>query len=225
MVYLSRIYTRTGDRGKTALGNGKRVNKDDPRIAAFGAVCELNSVLGLVLASRSRRAYMGILGTVQNELFDLGADLCLPQKPGEKAGDVLRVKPEQIDHLEGAIDKINSRLSPLRSFVLPGGQPLAAWIHFARAICRRAECQVVALSRREPVNPQVAIYLNRLSDLLFVMARDANLGRSDEILWVPGGKRREAAAPAKKSAARRPARKKAEPRPRVRNRGHSRTRS
>ena len=193
MVYLSRIYTKTGDDGTTALGDGSRVPKDHPRIAAYGTVDELNSVLGLALAARPPRAQADLLRSIQNDLFDVGADLCRPRKPDEKAGETLRVGEPYAGRLERAIDGLNVRLRPLRSFVLPGGKPLSAWLHLARTVCRRAEREVVTLRGREPVNPQVVIYLNRLSDLLFVMARAANRGGRDDVLWVPGGERASAA--------------------------------
>jgi cob(I)alamin adenosyltransferase len=205
MVYLSRIYTKTGDNGTTALGDGSRVPKDHPRIAAYGTVDELNSVLGLALAARPPRAAADLLRSIQNELFDVGADLCVPRKPEEGAGTggegpgpagqagPLRVEAAYVRRLEGAIDRLNAPLKPLRSFVLPGGRPLSAWLHLARTVCRRAEREVVTLRGHEPVNPQVVIYLNRLSDLLFVMARAANRGGRDDLLWVPGGKRASAA--------------------------------
>ncbi len=199
MVYLSRIYTRTGDRGTTALGNGKRVSKNAPRISAYGTVDELNSVLGMVLASRPPRALAGTLSIIQNDLFDLGADLCVPQKASEKSGEALRLRSGRVVHLELAIDRLNARLKPLHSFVLPGGTRVAAWLHLARTLCRRAERDVVALSQSEPVNSQVIMYLNRLSDLLFVMARHANRGPGAEVLWVPGGAEKEQKTSAKRS--------------------------
>jgi cob(I)alamin adenosyltransferase len=194
MVYLSRIYTKTGDDGSTALGDGRRVPKDHPRVAAYGSVDELNAALGLTLAARPAAAHARLLRSIQNDLFDLGADLCVPEREaalrggeGASAGAAppLRIQPDQVERLERAIDSINTRLKPLRSFVLPGGGPAAAWLHLARTVCRRAEREVVTLARQEKVNPQAAIYLNRLSDLLFVMARAASRGR--EMLWVPGG--------------------------------------
>ncbi len=217
MVYLSRIYTRTGDDGTTALGNGRRVAKDHPRIAAYGTVDELNSLLGLALAARPARAAAALLRSIQNDLFDLGADLCVPEaaagQPDEAAGVVsagpraapLRVEAAQVERLERAIDALNAGLKPLRSFVLPGGTPLASWLHLARTVCRRAEREVVALARGEKINPQAAVYLNRLSDLLFVMARAANRGGRAEPLWVPGGGRgakRGAASPRKRDGRR-----------------------
>jgi cob(I)alamin adenosyltransferase len=186
MVILSRIYTKTGDRGETALGDGSRVAKDHPRVAAYGTVDELNSVLGLLLAQHPDVAEAELIRGIQNDLFDVGADLCRPQAPDEPPGQRLRVQERQAQRLEQAIDRLNAGLQPLTSFVLPGGQPAAAWCHLARTVCRRAERDVVSLARAEPVNPQVIVYLNRLSDLLFVLARVSNRGGQDDTLWVPG---------------------------------------
>jgi cob(I)alamin adenosyltransferase len=189
MVYLSRIYTRTGDGGETALGDGTRVPKDHPRVAAYGTVDELNSVLGLLLASAAPVPEAELLRGIQHDLFDVGADLCVPVPADEQPGQRLRVGPEQAARLEAAIDRLNAALAPLTSFVLPGGQPAAAWCHLARTICRRAERAVVTLARSEPVNPQVIVYLNRLSDLLFVLARVCNRHGKDDVLWQPGKNR------------------------------------
>ena len=178
MVTLSRIYTKTGDDGTTGLGDGTRVRKDHPRVAAYGSVDELNSVLGLLLTTDP--AERELLAPIQNDLFDVGADLCVPGEAGQR----LRVKPEQGQRLEQAIDRLNAGLAPLQSFVLPGGSAAAAWAHLARTVCRRAERDVVALAQAEPVNPQVVVYLNRLSDLLFVLARVYNKG--EDVLWTPG---------------------------------------
>ena len=188
MVYLSKIYTKTGDRGETSLGDGSRAPKDHPRVAAYGDVDELNAVLGLLVAFAGPLddASKQLIKSVQNDLFDVGADLCLPQAPNEPAEKVLRVKPGQVLRLEQAIDRFNERLEPLRSFVLPGGTPAAAWCHLARTVCRRAERSVVSLARTETVNPQVVIYLNRLSDLLFVLARICNDDGKNDVLWTPG---------------------------------------
>jgi cob(I)alamin adenosyltransferase len=184
MVYLSRIYTKTGDQGETGLGDGTRVPKDHPRVAAYGSVDELNAILGLLLTLQP--AESELLRSIQNDLFDVGADLCVPQPADEPSGGRLRVRPEQAARLEQAIDRINEPLQPLTSFVLPGGQPAAAWCHLARTVCRRAERDVITLSHREPVNPQVIVYLNRLSDLLFVLARSYNNNGRADVLWVPG---------------------------------------
>jgi cob(I)alamin adenosyltransferase len=189
MVFLSRIYTKSGDGGETGLGNGSRVLKCSARVAAYGEVDELNAVLGLALAHDPNG--LAFLQTVQNDLFDLGADLCVPPSPGESGQHHLRVPAEQAERLEREIDRLNAGLQPLRSFVLPGGTPVAAWLHFARTVCRRAERAVVALMQAEVVNPSVLIYLNRLSDLLFVMARVASEDGRGDVLWEPGKTRGE----------------------------------
>jgi len=186
MVYLSRIYTRSGDRGETGLGDGSRVPKDHPRVTAYGSVDELNAVLGLLLAQHPDFPEADLVRGVQHDLFDVGADLCMPQAPGEAAGQRLRVRPEQAARLEAAIDRLNAPLAALHSFVLPGGRPAAAWCHLARTVCRRAERAVVTLARAEPVNPDAVVYLNRLSDLLFVLARACNSNGQEDVLWVPG---------------------------------------
>ena len=175
-VRLTRIYTRGGDRGETSLGDGSRVSKLDPLVKAYGAVDELNSLVGW-----ARVAAGDALARVQNELFDLGADLSVPYATGDKR---LRVTQEYIDHLEADCDAANAPLPELRSFVLPGGTEAASRLHVARAACRRAEREVLEASGARPVNPLAAVYLNRLSDLLFILARAANTG--DEPLWRPG---------------------------------------
>jgi cob(I)alamin adenosyltransferase len=194
MVYLSRIYTKSGDGGETGLGDGTRVPKDAARVEAFGQVDELNAALGLVTAHHPAAPEAALVRSIQNDLFDVGADLCVPPTEGEEPGKCLRVTAAQAERLEKAIDRLNESLEPLRSFVLPGGTPAAAWLHLARTVCRRAERAVVTLTRTEPVNPQVLIYLNRLSDLLFVLARVANDGGKADVLWVPGAGREEANA-------------------------------
>src|SRR5262249_38611807 len=172
MVYLSRIYTKSGDQGETGLGDGSRVPKDHPRVTAYGNVDELNAATGLVLAEAPELPEADLLRSIQNDLFDVGADLCVPGSPEETAGPPrLRVRPEQAQRLESAIDRLNEPLAPLTSFVLPGGNPSAAWCHLARTICRRAERDVVTLARTAPTNPEAVIHLNRLPDLLFVPAR------------------------------------------------------
>jgi len=178
-VRLTRIYTRGGDRGETSLGDGSRVSKLDPRVRAYGEVDELGSVVGWaqVVAGDER------LARIQNELFDLGADLSVPWVEGDGR---LRVAQEAIDRLEADCDQANASLPELRSFVLPGGSEAAARLHVARAVCRRAEREVLAAASERPVNPLAAVYLNRLSDLLFVLARAANSG-GQELLWLPGG--------------------------------------
>ena len=189
MVFLSRIYTKSGDKGETGLGDGTRVPKDAARVEAFGQVDELNAVLGLVTAYCPDCPEAALLRVIQNDLFDVGADLCIPPTAGEDPGKCLRVTAAQAERLEKAIDRLNENLQPLNSFVLPGGTPAAAWLHLARTVCRRAERAVVTLMHTEPVNPQVLIYLNRLSDFLFVFARVANDGGKGDVLWVPGGNR------------------------------------
>jgi cob(I)alamin adenosyltransferase len=186
MVYLSRIYTKSGDQGETGLGDGSRVKKDHPRVTAYGGVDELNSVLGLLVSQCPQAAEVDLVRTIQNDLFDVGADLCLPQSPSEVPGAHLRVRAEQAERLERAIDRLNANLAPLTSFILPGGSSAAAWCHLARTVCRRAERDVVTLTHSEPVNPQAIIYLNRLSDLLFVLARVYNNDGREDILWRPG---------------------------------------
>ncbi len=189
MVFLSRIYTKSGDGGETGLGDGTRVPKDAPRVEAYGQVDELNAVLGLVAANCPDCPEAALLRSVQNDLFDVGADLCVPPSEQEEPGKALRMTAAQAERLEKAIDRLNENLQPLTSFVLPGGTPAAAWLHLARTVCRRAERAVVTLMRSEAVNPQVLIYLNRLSDFLFVLARVANDNGKGDVLWVPGGNR------------------------------------
>jgi cob(I)alamin adenosyltransferase len=189
MVYLSRIYTKSGDKGETGLGDGTRVPKDAPRVAAIGDVDELNAVLGLVVANCPDFPEAALLHAIQNDLFDLGADLCVPLQEQEESGKCLRVTAAQAERLEQAIDRLNANLAPLNSFILPGGALAAAWLHLARTVCRRAERAVVTLMHTETVNPQVLIYLNRLSDCLFVLARAANDNGKGDVLWVPGANR------------------------------------
>ncbi|MBP3960235.1 cob(I)yrinic acid a,c-diamide adenosyltransferase [Gemmata sp. G18] len=189
MVFLSRIYTKSGDGGETGLGDGSRVPKDAARVEAYGEVDELNSVLGLVTANCPDCPESKLLRVIQNDLFDVGADLCVPQADGEGSGKALRVVPAQYERLEWAIDRLNEGLQPLRSFILPGGTPAAAWLHLARTVCRRAERAVVTLQRTEQVNTHALIYLNRLSDFLFVLARVTNDGGKGDVLWVPGASR------------------------------------
>jgi cob(I)alamin adenosyltransferase len=183
-VRLTRIYTRTGDAGETSLGDGSRVTKLDSRIQAFGAADELNSLIGLVLAAGPGAAIAGVLERAQNELFDVGADLSVPF---EVAGR-LRVEQEAIDRLEADCDLFNEGLPALKSFVLPGGTEVAARLQVARAVCRRAERATLAASERVEINPLALVYLNRLSDLLFILARAANADSgAPEPLWKPGG--------------------------------------
>jgi cob(I)alamin adenosyltransferase len=185
-VRLTRIYTRTGDTGETSLGDGSRVPKLDPRIEAFGTVDELNSVIGLGLAAEPPAAMAATLARVQNELFDLGADLSVPfGEPGR-----LRMEQVAIDALEADCDRFNAELAPLKSFVLPGGTELAARLQVARAVCRRAERSALAAAEEVEINPLCIVYLNRLSDLLFILARAANAAAgAPEPLWKPGGDR------------------------------------
>ena len=182
-VRLTKIYTRGGDAGETSLGDGSRVSKLDERIAAYGAVDELNSAIGLVLAGGSPPSIREVLLRVQNELFDLGADLSVPL---EQEGR-LRATQEQVDRLEAECDRFNAELPELTSFVLPGGGETAARLHVARTICRRAEREALVAANAHAVNQLVLVYLNRLSDLLFILARAANAGEShEEPLWRPG---------------------------------------
>ena len=183
-VRLTRIYTRGGDRGETSLGDGSRVSKLDRRIAAFGAVDELNSQLGLVLAGDVPDGFRPWLEHVQNDLFDVGADLSVPFV----AGDRLRITQAAVDELERLCDELNAALPDLKSFVLPGGSEAAARLHVARAVCRRVEREALAADAEHELNPLVHTYLNRLSDLLFIAARSANAAAGrDEPLWRPGG--------------------------------------
>jgi cob(I)alamin adenosyltransferase len=186
-VRLTRIYTRGGDRGETSLGDGSRVSKLDCRIGAFGAVDELNSHLGVALAGELADELREVFTRVQNELFDVGADLAVPYGAGDGR---LRVDDAAIAALEAACDRFNAELPELRSFVLPGGAEAAARLHVARAVCRRAEREALTASQELDVNPLVLVYLNRLSDLLFIAARYANASSGgDEPLWKPGGDR------------------------------------
>jgi cob(I)alamin adenosyltransferase len=181
-VRLTRIYTRAGDAGETSLGDGSRVAKTDLRIEAYGTVDELNSVVGFALAGELPAEFRPWLEQVQNDLFDLGADLSVPL---EDERERLRVAPGQVERLEELCDLVNEELEPLKSFVLPGGTEAAARLHVARAVCRRAERRSVALAEAHDVNPAALAYLNRLSDLIFILARAANAG-SQEPLWRPG---------------------------------------
>jgi cob(I)alamin adenosyltransferase len=183
-VRLTRIYTRAGDAGETSLGDGTRVPKTDLRIEAYGTVDELNSFVGYALAGDLPEEFRPWLEQVQNDLFDLGADLSVPLE--DRRRERLRVTTAQVERLEELCDLVNERLEPLKSFVLPGGTESSARLHVARAVCRRAERLAVALAGEHDVNPAALAYLNRLSDLLFILARAANAG-SPEPLWRPGG--------------------------------------
>lgn len=187
MVRLTKIYTRTGDRGTTRLGDMSEAAKHDPRVEAYGTVDEANASIGFAIAALEDGALKDTLLRIQNELFDLGADLCVPDRGKKLDWEPLRVTPEQATRLEADIDLFNAKLSPLDSFILPGGSEAAARLHLSRTIVRRAERRAVELKDTgEPVSEAVIIYLNRLSDFLFVAARIANdEGRAD-VLWVPG---------------------------------------
>ncbi len=191
MVVLNRIYTRTGDDGTTALGSGERRPKYDLRVAAYGTVDETNAAIGIArLHLGAEREVDAILGRAQNDLFDLGADLAVPEKPNAKR-ERLRISDGQVARLEADIDVLNAELRPLTSFVLPGGEAAAAHLHFARTVCRRAERMVVELAavKGETVGAPAIRYLNRLSDLLFVAARYVNGRGQRDVLWVPGANR------------------------------------
>ncbi|MFT7617164.1 MAG: cob(I)alamin adenosyltransferase [Planctomycetota bacterium] len=189
MVHLSRIYTKTGDQGETGLGDGTRVQKDAPRIWAYGEVDELGAVIGVSRTHCQNDDLSAELERIQNDLFDVGADLCVPQSEGEKEGACLRVTEEQVSWLEVSMDQKNADLPALNSFVLSGGSPFGAHLHLARCVARRAERHAVTLSAENPINPSVIHYLNRLSDYLFVLARFVNKQDETEVLWVPGGNR------------------------------------
>jgi len=195
VVKLTRIYTKGGDKGETSLGRGERVAKHDPRVEAYGTTDEANAVIGLARAAIARtvkndalRAHVDdMLKRIQNDLFDLGADLCtIDGKRGEQA---LRMVPSQTKRLEKEIDAMNGELSPLTSFILPGGSEAASWLHLARTVTRRAERCMTALAADQPVSPEAIKYINRLSDHLFVLARKLNDNGGSDVLWVPGGNR------------------------------------
>jgi cob(I)alamin adenosyltransferase len=190
MVVLNRIYTRTGDDGTTALGSGERRPKYDLRVAAYGTVDETSAAIGIVRLHLAEAPELNaMLGLIQNDLFDLGADLAVPQREGK--AERLRVLSSQVERLERDIDGLNEQLEPLTSFVLPGGTPAAAYLHLARTICRRAERVMVELATRpdEPVSDAAIQYMNRLSDFLFVASRSANNNGAGDVLWVPGQNR------------------------------------
>ncbi len=190
MVVLNRIYTRTGDAGETALGNGERLSKANIRIATYGTVDETNATLGVVrLHTSSLEKLDQMLARIQNELFDLGADLCVPDRGEKLEFEPLRILPKQYERLETEIDELNAELLPLRSFVLPGGHAAAAHLHVARTVCRRAERLIVELNSHdgEHVSEGAIAYINRLSDFFFVASRWVNFKAADgDILWVPG---------------------------------------
>ena len=184
MVQLTRIYTKSGDKGKTSLGNSTRVLKDDSRIEVIGAVDEANASIGWALEFVEGDCF-SLLKGIQNDLFDLGADLCVP----DDSTQALRITAAQVEYLEVQIDEINKNLSPLKSFILPGGSKASAALHMARTIVRRAERNLITLSKIDSVNPELIKYLNRLSDLLFVMCRQVNNNGANDILWIPGKNR------------------------------------
>jgi cob(I)alamin adenosyltransferase len=190
MVVLNKIYTKTGDHGETALGDGSRVAKHSMRVTAYGTVDELNAALG-VARLHAEAEMAARLAAIQNDLFDLGADLCTPnmEKDAEREYPALRIVADQVKRLESEIDALNARLEPLRSFILPGGTPLAAQLHVCRTVARRAERMCVELATMESVNPEAVRYLNRLSDWFFVAGRIANDDGKADVLWVPGANR------------------------------------
>ena len=191
MVKLNKIYTKTGDDGTTGLVSGQRVGKDDLRVEAFGSVDEVNAAIGL---ARSRLGQDNplideMLSSIQNDLFDLGADLATPSIVDEAEGQALRIQPEQVGRIEQEIDQLNAKLEPLTSFILPGGKEGVAELHLARTICRRAERVMVSLTKIEEINQQACLYMNRLSDFLFVASRYMNDHGAADILWTPGQNR------------------------------------
>ncbi|HLF22030.1 MAG TPA: cob(I)yrinic acid a,c-diamide adenosyltransferase [Aestuariivirga sp.] len=191
MVVLNRIYTRTGDAGETALGTGERVSKAHLRIHAYGTVDETNAVVGIARLHTAAPEFArldAMLARIQNELFDLGADLCVPDTGRKLDYEPLRILPLQFERIEREIDELNGELAPLRSFVLPGGHPAAAHLHLARTVCRRAERLIVELKRQagEHVSEGAIAYINRLSDFFFVASRWANAKAQGDVLWVPG---------------------------------------
>ncbi|HZT89196.1 MAG TPA: cob(I)yrinic acid a,c-diamide adenosyltransferase [Stellaceae bacterium] len=189
MVRLTRIYTRGGDGGETSLGDGSRVPKRSLRVEAYGTVDEANAAIGLARLHADADAD-AMLARIQNDLFDLGADLCTPEG-GRRAAGALRIVAAQVARLEVEIDRMNATLRPLDSFVLPGGSAAAAYLHLARTVTRRAERLVCALAAEEPVNPEAIKYLNRLSDHLFVLGRRLNDNGARDVLWRPGATREE----------------------------------
>ncbi len=185
MVKLDKIYTRGGDKGETSLGDGKRVAKHDLRVAAYGTADEANAVIGLARLHTTGDDD-AMLARIQNDLFDLGADLCTPED-GRKAAGALRITPEQVKRLEDEIDVMNAELAPLTSFILPGGSPAGAHLHLARTVIRRCERLMTELAGVEEINPEAVKYANRLSDHFFVMSRWLNDKGASDVLWAPGG--------------------------------------
>jgi len=190
MVRLTKIYTRTGDKGTTALGNGARVPKQSLRVEAYGTVDETNAIIGMARLHTISEDDAK-LARIQNDLFDLGADLCVPAADGEKPGSALRITHDQVTRLETEIDAMNDSLSPLTSFILPGGSAASAHLHMARTVARRAERLVSALAEIETISAHALTYLNRLSDHLFVLARWTNNQGKADVLWVPGKNRQD----------------------------------
>ncbi len=196
-VNLDRIYTRGGDAGQTSLGRGERVAKHDIRVEAYGTVDETNSVIGLarnaIARAGSADARMAdadaMLGRIQNDLFDLGADLCTPEGKSKRGEGALRVVASQVERLESEIDAMNAELAPLKSFILPGGSEAASWLHLGRTVSRRAERCMTRLAAEQEINPEAIKYINRLSDHLFVLARRLNDNGAADVLWVPGAGR------------------------------------
>ncbi len=197
MVTLTRIYTRGGDAGETSLGRGERVAKHDLRVEAYGTVDEANSVIGLARTAIAGTPAGGpvnaeadaMLGRIQNDLFDLGADLCTPEGEAKRGEQALRIVASQVERLEREIDAMNAELAPLKSFILPGGSDAASWLHLARTVARRAERRMTQLAAEQPINPEAIKYINRLSDHLFVLGRRLNDNGANDVLWVPGGAR------------------------------------
>lgn len=190
MVRIDKIYTRTGDKGQTSLSTGEKVSKWHPRVAAYGTVDELNAALG-VAALEATGSMLDCIRRIQNDLFDLGADLATPDRGRVLEWTPLRIIASQVTRLEQEIDAMNASIAPLDSFILPGGSPLAAHLHVARTLCRRAERAMVELAEmeNEPVNPEALAFINRLSDWLFVAGRAANNDGADDVKWVPGANR------------------------------------
>ena len=196
-VNLTRIYTRGGDAGQTSLGRGERVAKHDIRVEAYGTTDEANSVIGLARNAIARAGAKdprfeeadAMLGRIQNDLFDLGADLCTPEGKTKRDEQALRIVASQVERLEREIDAMNSELQPLKSFILPGGSEAASWLHLGRTVARRAERCMTRLAAEQPINPEAVKYINRLSDHLFVLGRRLNDNGAADVLWVPGGAR------------------------------------
>lgn len=189
MVKLNKIYTRTGDQGETGLVDGSRLSKADPRMAAIGEVDEVNCTVGIALLHVTEPEHRAMLGRIQNELFDLGADLATPGEQFEPDEMTLRITPAQVERLEREIDALNEQLEPLRSFILPGGGAASAHLHLARAVTRRAERAAVRAAQELSLNPAALRYVNRLSDHLFVLARVVALAEGGDVLWRPGATR------------------------------------